>query len=108
VETNRNHRNKVSWPRKAGAVAAAVLAMLTGATVMGETETVEAVSYKLTAAVRIRTQPSGGSAYNGVAPTGTTISLRCQQWGEAQGPNGNTLWLNVDGGGRNGWWVNDA
>lgn len=67
-----------------------------------------AVSYSLTDAVRIRSQPTAASPYNGVAPAGSSISVVCQQWGEAQGPNGNTLWLKVNGSGVNGWWVNDA
>jgi hypothetical protein len=67
-----------------------------------------AVSYSLVDAVKMRDQPTAGSSYSGIAPSGSSIALNCQQWGEATGRNGNTLWLNVNGSGRNGWWVSDA
>lgn len=67
-----------------------------------------AVAFALTDAVRMRNEPTGGSAYTAIAPRGSIIDIVCQQWGEPQGPNGNTLWLKVNGSGRNGWWVSDA
>lgn len=76
--------------------------------VLSTTSPVLGATYALTDAVRMRSEPRAASPYSGVAAAGSSIALNCQQWGEAQGPNGNTLWLNVNGSGRNGWWVSDA
>jgi len=67
-----------------------------------------AVSYTLTDSVKMRREPRAVSAYDGVAPKSSSVDVLCQQWGEAQGPNGNTLWLKVNGSGRSNWWVSDA
>jgi hypothetical protein len=67
-----------------------------------------AIGYQLTDAVKMRSEPRAAAAYSGVAPKGSAIDVQCQQWAEAQGPNGNTLWLKVNGSGRSGWWVSDA
>lgn len=58
--------------------------------------------------VKIRDNPTGASTFSGYASPGVWFDVVCQQWGEAQGPNGNTLWLKVNGAGRNGWWLNDS
>ena len=84
------------------------LAVVAGLMTLAWTGVAEAASYKVTDAVKIRTEPRAGSPYSGVAPKGTVIDVKCQQWGEATGPNGNTLWLNVNGGGASNWWVSDA
>ena len=67
-----------------------LLGILVGV-VLSTSVTAHAVSYSLTSAVRMRNEPTAASAYSAVAPTGSAISLNCQKWGEAQGPNGNTL-----------------
>ena len=78
------------------------------AVIVGLAPTANAVSYSLTHNVKMRDNPTATSSYSAIAPKGSAIGLNCQQWGEAQGPNGNTLWLKVSGSGRDIWWVSDA
>lgn len=94
--------------KRPGVAALLAFALMLVGVVGASTDRVLATSYSLTDSVRMRSQPSGGSPYNGVAASGSTINVNCQQWGEGQGPRGNRLWLNVNGAGRNGWWVNDT
>lgn len=58
--------------------------------------------------VKMRDNPTGASTFSGYASPGSWFDVVCQQWGEAQGPRGNTLWLKANGSGRNGWWLNDS
>jgi hypothetical protein len=92
-----------AWLKRIGTAAAIATAVS-----LATPGSASAASYSLSDPVRMRNEPTAGSAYSAVAPRSAIIEVNCQQWGEAQGPNGNTLWLNVNGSGRSGWWVNDA
>ncbi len=100
-----NHSTRIRLGRTRGVL---VLLAVSAAGVLIGTTTASAATYSLTDSVKMRDQPTAGSSYSAIAPSGSSIAVNCQQWGEAQGPNGNTLWLNVNGSGRNSWWVNDA
>jgi hypothetical protein len=84
---------------RTAALAAAFL--LTGAVAVTSppTDTTEATTYKISntggVGVRQRTEPRAAAPYNGVAPEGAAINMRCQMWGDAMGNYGNRLWFEV-------------
>lgn len=94
-------------------VVASAIAVATIGLILPASE-VSAATYSISSAatggdrVKMRDQPTGASTFSGYANPGSTFDVVCQQWGEAQGTRGNTLWFKVNGSGRNGWWINDT